>query len=409
MLNKQYLLECWSYLNKNSASGVDGVSSKEYEEILETNIENLVDRLKRKSYRARLVKRCEIPKGNGKTRPLGIPTVEDKLLQQAVFRILQAIFEEDFAENSFGYRPGKSAKGAASELSRELQFNDYGYVVEADIKGFFDNLDHDWLIKMLSERIDDEPFLRLIRKWLKAGILDTDNMVIHPLTGTPQGGVISPILANIYLHYVVDLWFEKVVKKHINGKAVIFRYADDFVCIFQNKRDAERFYRTLPKRLAKFGLELSMDKTKILIFNRNRLKDNKRFDFLGFEFHWGISRKGKRIIKRRTSRNKIRRSLFNFSIWCKRNRSVKLWKFMTKLNSKLRGYYQHYGVIGNFGSINEFAYLSRRILFKWLNRRSQRKSFNWSEFNRKMSYYNLQKPFISEKRNFQYVFNLATC
>lgn len=409
MLNEQFLLSSWHSLNKNAASGVDRVSSKKYSENLEVNIGNLVSRLKSKSYRARLVRRSEIPKGNGKTRTLGIPTVEDKLLQQAVSQILQSIYEEDFIDNSFGYRPGKSAKGAISELTKDLQFNNYGFVVEADIKGFFDNLDHDWLIKMLNERVNDEAFIRLIRKWLKAGILDTDRKVIHPLTGTPQGGVVSPILANIYLHYVLDLWFEKVVKAHISGQAVIYRYADDFVCVFENKRDADRFYRTLPKRLAKFGLELSMEKTKILIFNRNRLKDNKRFDFLGFEFRWGTSRKGKRIIQRRTSRDKFRKSLLNFAQWCKQNRSLKLWRFMLKLNRKLQGYYQYYGVIGNFDSLQEFAYLTRRMLFKWLNRRSQRNSFNWSEFDRKMSYYNLCKPYISEKINFQYTFRLASC
>jgi group II intron reverse transcriptase/maturase len=219
-LNADFLKSCWGDLNKKAASGVDGVTAEAYQEHLDANIQNLAERLKTKKYRTKLVRRCYIPKENGKERPLGIPALEDKLVQLACAKLLTAIYEEDFVENSYGYRPERSAKTAISELTFNLQFGKFGYIVEADIKGFFDHMDHDWLLKMLSQRIDDRAFLHLIRKWLKAGILDTDGQVIHPDTGTPQGGIVSPILANVTLHYALDLWFERVVKPHCGGHAM---------------------------------------------------------------------------------------------------------------------------------------------------------------------------------------------
>ena len=246
-------------------------------------------------------------------RPLGIPAIEDKQLQVAVKRILEAIYEQDFLRCSYGYRPGVGALDAVDKLTIKLQFGRYNFVVEADIKGFFDNVDHEWVIRMLEERIDDRPFLRLIKKWLKAGILEPDGKVIHPATGTPQGGIVSPILANVYLHYVLDLWFHKVVKKYCRGEACLIRYADDFVCAFQYQEDAERFYRVLGKRLGKFGLELSAEKTRVMKFSRDHQPGKTSFDFLGFEFRWGTDRGGRPHLKRRTSRKKLRRSLRNFT------------------------------------------------------------------------------------------------
>ncbi|RLC46048.1 MAG: group II intron reverse transcriptase/maturase [Candidatus Cloacimonadota bacterium] len=404
MLNVQYLLESWRYLNKNAASGIDKISAKDYEKNLESNVNDLVERLKKKTYRAKLVRRKEIPKGNGKTRLLGIPAVEDKLLQVAVARILSSIFEEDFIIHSYGYRSGIGVKEAVKHLTDELQFTYYGYVVEADIQGFFDNIDHTWLLAMLNQRISDKALLNLIAKWLKAGILLENSKVIHPASGTPQGGVISPVLANIYLHYVLDIWTERKFSKDCIGKVTFIRYADDFICLFQRQEEAERFYNILAERLGKFNLELAIDKTQILLFDRNKMSKSKRFSFLGFEFYWGFSQNAKPIVKRRTCPKKLKSSRKTVKEWIKRSRSMKLKFLLKKLNSKLRGYYNYYGLIGNYKSLSLFSYFVECTLFKWLNRRSQKRSMNWKEFVKMLRKYGFQKPFISEKRNYQLSF-----
>ena len=401
MLNEKHLLDSWSFIKKNAACGVDRVSAKEYEVDLQNNVNSLVTRLKRKSYRAKLVRRQYIPKGKDKQRPLGIPAIEDKLVQQCSSRILNAIYEEDFLPYSFGYRPGLGAKDAVKELHYELQYGWFSYVVEADIKGFFDNIDHDWLEQMLSQRTNDRSFLRLFRKWLKAGILDTDNHIIHPSSGTPQGGIISPVLANIYLHYVLDLWFEKYIKSQCKGSVYLCRYADDFVVLFQYKREAEWFYRELPKRLGKFDLELALDKSQIISFSKYRMHENSRFDFLGFEFRWGYNRQRKPQIHRRTSRKKFQKSIVDFKNWCREHRNYPKRILFRKLNAKLRGYYNYYGIIGNFDSLKEFFYQMTRILFKWLNRRSERKSYNWPGFKALVKHYGLLFPRITQQRNYQ--------
>ncbi len=402
MLNEVNLLNSWKYMNKSASYGIDRVSAKEYEANLGENVKDLVSRLKRKGYRAKLVRRKYIPKPNGKLRPLGIPATEDKLLQVAVARVLEAIYEKDFMPNSFGFRRGMGAKTAIKELHYQLQYGWFGYVVEADIKGFFDNINHDWIVRMLEERIKDRAFIGLIRKWLKAGIMEPDRMVIHPATGTPQGGVVSPVLANIYLHYVLDLWVEKKIKRKCEGKIYLCRYADDFVCLFQFRKDAEMFYRELPERLEKFGLEVSEQKTRILSFSKFRMEENSRFDFLGFEFRWGMGGKtGKPQIKRRTSKEKFRKSLANFKEWCKANRNLRIRELLAKLNKKLRGYYEYYGIIGNSNSLRKFYRNVERILKKWLNRRSQRKSYTWHGYKLMLKHYPLLEPKITEKRNYQ--------
>jgi group II intron reverse transcriptase/maturase len=385
-------------IKKDAAYGVDRVSAREYEENLDENIKQLVERLKRKSYRAKLVRRQYIPKGEGKFRPLGIPATEDKLLQLAVKRILEAIYEQDFLRCSYGYRPGVGALDAVDKLKIKLQFGRYNFVVEADIKSYFDNIDHQWLIKMLGQRIDDRAMMRLIKKWLKAGILDTDGKVIHPATGTPQGGIISPILANVYLHYALDLWFHKIVKKHCRGEACLIRYADDFVCAFQYQTDAERFYRGLDARLGKFGLQVAAEKTRVLPFDRRLLSGQSRFQFLGFEFYWGKDRSGKPHLKLRTSRQKLRSSIKRFTEWCKKNRNLKPRILFRRLNAKLRGYYNYYGVYGNDKSLMQFFQQVKRILFKWLNRRSQRRSYNWAGFKQLLQHYRIEQPRIKKRR-----------
>lgn len=405
MLTNRFIHESWMELNRASAPGHDRVSARDYARNLKENVENLVVRLKEKRYRAPLVRRVYIPKAKGKLRPLGIPTTEDKLVQKAVARILEAIYEPEFHEGSFGYRKGRSALDAVQDVTINLQRRKFAYVVEADIKSFFDAIDHEWLIRMLEQRIDDKAFIGLIRKWLKAGILLPENMVLHPATGTPQGGIVSPVLANIYLHYALDLWFKKKIKPQCDGDAYLCRYADDFIAAFRYGRDADGFHTAMCERLGKFGLQLSEEKTRIIKFTRFRKESRARFDFLGFEFYWGVDRKGCDVIKRRTSRQKLRNSLRSFKEWCRENRNRRMRKIFSILNAKLRGYYNYYGVIGNYDSLREFYTHAIRMLYKWLNRRSQRKSFNYTVFNEIVKYYGIEKPRIVQKATNQMQFN----
>jgi RNA-directed DNA polymerase len=395
LLNEENLLDSWKYLNNKAASGVDKVSTKEFEINLLSNIQGLVKSLKQKRYRAKLVRRVNITKENGKYRSLGIPTIGDKLIQKAAARTLEAIYEQDFLSCSYGYRPMIGAKDAVRDITTTLTRGRYGYILDADLEGFFDHINHQWLLKMLEERIDDKPFINLIAKWLKAGVLSTEGKILHPVIGTPQGGIVSPLLANIYLHYVLDLWFEKKVKPDCKGEVYLCRYADDFICAFRFKDDAEEFYKALVKRLEKFGLSISQDKTKIIKFSRFE-KDAYYFEFLGFEFRWGTSRKGKDIIKRRTSRKKLVASLKRFTLWCRRCRNFCLRVIFKLLNAKLRGYYNYYGVIGNFTSLQKFFFQAMRILYKWLNRRSQKRCFCYNIFNQVTEFYEIEKPRITE-------------
>lgn len=400
MIDMELLRLAWRKLNKRAASGVDRVSAEEYAKNLDANLDDLIDRLKNKRYRAKLIKRRYIPKSNGKKRPLGIPAVEDRLLQKAVAMILEAIYEPDFLDSSYGYRPGRNAEGAVKSLKKALHFEGYGYVVEADIKGFFDNLDQKELIVMLKERIDDKNLLRLIQKWLRVGILEPDGKVINPLMGTPQGGIVSPILANVYLHYVLDKWVETEVRPYSKEGVKYIRYADDFVCAFKNKHEAETFYEELPKRLGRWRLELAEEKTRILKFGWMWGKESRRFDFLGFELSWQKSRKGMPNVMRRTARPKLRQTLKDFGEWFKANRSKKLNQLIDELNAQLKGYYGYYGVIGNSKSLGELHYQLCRLLFKWLNKRSQKKSMNWTQFGTRIRP-RLLNPRISEQRILQ--------
>lgn len=397
LLNEEYLKECWTYIRKDAASGVDRVSAREYEKDLEANVHDLVERLKAKRYRAQLVRRRDIPKGEGKTRPLGIPVVEDKLLQMAVKRILEAIYEQDFLRCSYGYRPGKGALDATDKLTVKLQFGRYNYVVEADIRAFFDNIDHEWMMRMLEERVEDKQFLRIIRKWLKAGILQIDGEVIHPESGTPQGGIISPILANIYLHYVLDLWLHKVYKPQCRGEACLIRYADDYVSAFEYREDAERFEQEMRERLDKFKLGVAEEKTRIIEFGPRKNLGQESFDFLGFEFRWGRDRGGKPHLKRRTSRKRLRKSIQQFTEWSKRACRWRKEELFRVLNAKLRGYYNYYGVVGNYKSLKQFYDQAMRILYKWLNRRSQRRSYNWAGFNELLEEFKVERPRIVKR------------
>jgi len=395
-LNVELLKWCWPQLNRDAAAGVDGVTVAAYEKDLKANIEALVERLKAKRYRARLVRRKYIPKEDGKERPLGIPALEDKLVQLACAKLLSAIYEQEFLSCSYSYRPERSALDGVRDLTFDLQYGVYGYVVEADVKGFFDHMDHDWLLKMLSLRVDDQAFLGLIRKWLKAGILETDGEVIHPETGTPQGGIVSPVLANVYLHYALDLWFEKIVKPHCCGEAIMCRYADDWVGAFRYQEDAERFYRVLPKRLAKFNLEVAPEKTRILRFSRFHPSLSRRFTFLGFEFYWKPDRQGVPRVTRRTARRRLQAACHRIKEWIKLNRHLPGAQFFERLNARLRGHYNYHGVRGNAHSLYRFYQWAMNCAFKWLNRRSWRRSYTWEQFLRVIKFVSLAQPRITE-------------
>jgi len=398
-LNRDVLRLSFFRLRKDAASGVDGVTFQQYEKNLESNLADLEERLKRKAYRARLVRRKYIPKGNGKLRPLGIPVLEDKLLQMAATQILMAIYEVEFLPCSYAYRPGVSAHDAIKALSQELQFGGHHFVVEADIKGFFDNIQWEWLERMLEQRITDGAFLNLIRKWLRAGILEEDGKVNHPQTGTPQGGVISPVLANIYLHYALDLWFERVVRPQQQGRCRMIRYADDFVACLEYRHEAEGFEKGLKERLAKFGLEVAADKTKTLRFGHNGGPHNGRFDFLGFEFYWEPDRQGKPRVKRRTATKKWRAGVQRMTNWVKTHRHQKLSRMMKTLKAKLQGTWNYYGLIGNHRRMQLFYGATCRTLYKWLNRRSQRPSITWPAFNRMLVRFQVPRPRIVEKNH----------
>jgi group II intron reverse transcriptase/maturase len=375
-------------LEPGKAPGVDGVTREGYGEDLERNITDLAQRLARLGYRPKPVRRVYIPKpGSEKQRPLGIPCTEDKLVQRAVARVLEQIYEEDFLNCSYGYRPGRTGHQAVDELGRTIQRKKVSYVVEADIRGFFDHVNHEWLIKFLGERIEDERVIRLIWRMLKGGVME-DGLTRASEEGTPQGGSLSPLLSNIYLHYVLDLWFERRFRKQCKGEAYYFRFADDFLACFQYREDAERFLAGLPERLGKFHLEVEPTKTKLLAFGRFAREGAERagkqpetFDFLGFTHYCGQTRQGNFKVKRRTSKKKYRAKLKEWKAWLKQTRGlVKAGALLRTAKAKLRGHLNYYAITDNYPMCDSFKRQVEQLLFKWLNRRSQRRSYNWERF-----------------------------
>ena len=399
LLDRRLLREAFGNLKRKASPGIDGVCWAGYAENLEENLTALEERLRTGCYRARCVKRRWIAKaGSGKLRPLGIPVLEDKIVQHAVKQILESIWEPAFHDESIGYRAGKGARQSSLELREALNDGHYRWVVEADIRGFFDHVDHGWMVRMLELRIADRSLIRLIVKWLKAGVMEEGREVVHPATGTPQGGVISPILANIYLHCVQDEWIKKVVTKHSKGRVIFRRYADDSVVCFEREDDALAYLRALPKRLGKFSLTLAEEKSSLVKFNRWEPEQSGKFTFLGFDFYWARSNRNPRyvMVKRRTNRGKFRSSLKAMKEWIRKVRCRKLGDLLAVLRRKLLGYRNYYGVIGNSRMLSTYWFEVTRLLYKWLNRRSQSRSMTWTQFTRRLPDWKLPPPKVVE-------------
>jgi group II intron reverse transcriptase/maturase len=402
--DEEYLYECFKELERGKAAGVDTRTKESYTEAeIRQAITDIVQQLKTRKYRPQPVRRVFIPKSNGKFRPLGIPTVMDKVIQLAVAKILEPIFEPVFLNTSYGYRPNRNAHEALKAVNDMLMGQKVNWVVDADIKAFFDNVNHDWMMECLKQRITDPNFLTLIRRMLKAGVI-TEGVRTNTEQGTPQGGIISPILANIYLHYVLDLWLEKKLKPNLNGYAGMARYADDFVIGCQYHEQAHKIVQSIKDRFAKFGLMLSEDKTRVIEFGRfarERRQEHSKgrpetFTFLGFTHYCGTTRKGAFVVRHKTSRQKYQASVKRLKEWMRSMKNMRaLADLWNTLSLKLQGHYQYYGMSGNTRKLQSFYFEAERLAFKWLNRRSQRKSWNWQQFHRYLERYPLPKPRIA--------------
>ena len=391
-LNKENLKQSAMKIAGNKAVGIDNVTKREYVENLDRNIEDLIVRLKKMGYTPKAVRRVYIPKaGSEKKRPLGIPAYEDKIVQDVMTQILIAIYEPMFKEFSYGFRPGRSCHQAIAYLDKMIHREYTNYVVDLDIKGFFDNIDHKWLIKFLEYRIADRVYIRYIKRFLKSGILEQGKLLKSD-KGTPQGGIISPVLGNIYLHFVLDDWFEKVVEKETKGYAGMVRYADDSVACFEYEEEAEKYLRSVKKRLAKFGLEVSEEKTKIIEFGRYAQRERKRrgekkpetFDFLGFTHYCSRGIKGNYRAKRKTSSKKYRAKIQEMKKWLRERMHCKVSETIKLLNIKLVGHYRYYGITDNTNSIRRFCEITAKMLFKVLNRRSQKNRYSYEKYYEKI-------------------------
>lgn len=406
-----WLHEAYRRTRKDGARGVDGQSAESYAAKLEENLRLLLDRAKSGTYRAPPVKRVHIPKGDGsQTRPIGIPTFEDKVLQRAVAMALEAVYEQDFLDCSYGFRPGRGAHQALEALQRDLVWNAGGWILEVDIRKFFDTLDHARLREILHRRVRDGVLLRLIGKWLNAGVLESGELSF-PVAGTPQGGVISPLLANVYLHEVLDEWFEREVKPRLGGHAALFRYADDFVIVFAREEDARRVWDVLPKRFGKYGLTLHPDKTKLTEFRRPDRRSPRKgdadhgrqtFDLLGFTHRWGQSRRGKWVVKRRTASDRMSRGLKKITDWCRQNRHLPVKQQARTLSQKLRGHFGYFGIIGNSDALSTFRENVVCIWRKWLGRRSNSQRMTWDRMALLLEGHPLPPAKIPPSRAFQY-------
>jgi len=389
-IDLQWLYEAFQRTRKDAAVGVDGQTAQEYAKNLGGNLRDLLERAKAGTYFAPPVRRVYIPKGTGtETRPIGIPSFEDKVLQRAAQMVLEPLYEQEFLDCSYGFRPGRSAHDALEALWKGLMDMGGGWIIDLDIRKFFDTLDKNHLREILKRRVRDGVLLRLIGKWLKAGVLENGG-VSYPERGTPQGGVISPILSNIYLHDVLDRWFANEVKPRLKGKAFLIRFADDAVLVFARKEDAERVMKVLPKRFGKYGLTIHPEKTRLIWFGKSQEREEgttepprwEKFNFLGFTHYWGRSRKGTWTVKRKTEKGRFARALKGITEWCRRNRHRPLSEQQRILAWKLNGHYAYYGISGNIRCLKSFLYQVMRIWRKWLMRRSRGQYISWEHFLR---------------------------
>jgi len=402
-IDLEWMREAYRRTRKDGATGVDGQSAEQFAADLEANLEDLLERAKSGRYRAPAVRRVHIPKEKGKTRPLGIPTFADKVLQRAVLMALEPVYEHDFLDCSYGFRPGRSAHQALEALWKGTMRMGGGWVIDLDIQDFFGSVDRGHLQQMLRQRVNDGVVKRLVGKWLNAGVME-DGATYHPSAGTPQGGVISPLLANIYLHEVLDLWFERVVKPRLRGRAFMVRYADDAVLCFEREDDARRVLAVLPKRLGRFGLTLHPEKTRLVPFTRpttgpgrdqrNGLTKPGTFDVLGFTHYWGRSRKGRWVVQRRTSRKRFSRARRTLAQWCRKARHLPVKEQHQQMVWKLRGHFAYYGITGNARALDRFRHHAMATWRKWLDRRSQRARMSWEKFNRLLQRYPLPPPVV---------------
>lgn len=398
-LDIDWLREAFRRTRKDGAPGVDGRTWRDYEAHLEENLRSLRDRAKSGTYRAPPVRRVHIPKGDSttETRPIGIPTIEDKVLQRAVAMILEAVYRWDFHDCSYGFRQGRSPHQALEDLRSQAIKLRTEWILDVDVRKYFDTLDHGCLRDLLRRRVRDGVLLRLIDKWLRAGVLE-EGVLTHPDSGTPQGGVISPLLANVYLHYVLDRWFHEDVLPRLEGRAFLIRYADDFVIGLTHQRDAERVHQVLPKRFGKYGLTIHPEKTRLVRFAKPRgsqrpSRDERpgTFDFLGFTHYWARSRRGYWVIKLRTARDRFTRAVRKLTHWCRRNRHLPIAEQHRVLSQKLRGHFNYYGITGNSLQLARFRHEATGIWFKWLRRRNNR-NVPWSWFTRLTARYPLPPP-----------------
>jgi group II intron reverse transcriptase/maturase len=405
LMDIDWLLAAFHRTRKDGAPGVDGQTWHDYAKDLEANLQSLLDRAKSGTYRAPPVRRVHIPKSGSttETRPIGIPTLEDKVLQRAVVMLLEPIYEQDFDPGSYGFRPQRSAHAALEDLRKRTMASGGGWILEVDIRKFFDTLDHAHLRQFLQLRVRDGVLTRLIGKWLQAGVMESGS-VSYPNAGSPQGGVISPLLANVFLHYVLDTWFRQEVQPRLRGSAHLIRYADDFVILFTQEDDARRVMEVLPKRFGKYGLTLHPDKTRLIPFRRPPYKATGRkgdgndppetFDLLGFTHYWGRALTGGWVVKRQTASPRLSRAVRSIAQWCRTNRHRPVWEQYAILSQKIRGHYAYYGITCNMRMLRQFLHAVQRVWRQWLSRRNRQHDMDWERFQWLLRRYTLPPPRI---------------